>query len=123
MPFFVAAHNFRLKPGHLRAISAHVMRNQTVLEAIARRQCLNATYNRVRMKLAPHILYTRNDALYVDAVALEKGGVAPREKKIGSFKIDGLSGLALANESFAPSPVFNPFDPKYDGTKLFMVES
>lgn len=98
------------------------MVNPKVFEAIANRKCLTATYNRVRMKLAPHILYTRNDAVFLDAVALEKGGTPPREKKLGSFKLDGLSGVSLAPEEFAPEPIFNPFDRKYAGTTLFMVE-
>ena len=33
-----------------------------MLEAIARRRCLEAVYNRMNVRLAPHILYTRHDA-------------------------------------------------------------
>ena len=95
--------------------------SRTVLEAIALRKTVSASYNRVRMKLAPHILYRRNDALYIDAVTVEKGGVRPRNPKVGSFKLDGLSGLSLHPETFDPAPVFNPFDPKYTGNTLLMV--
>jgi hypothetical protein len=100
-----------------------IMVDPRVFEAIATRKCLHATYNRVRMKLAPHILYTRNEAVFLDAVAIEKAGATPRDKKLGSFKIDGLSGVALADEPFVPEPVFNPFDRKYAGTTLFMIDS
>lgn len=95
--------------------------SRTVLEAIALRKHVTASYNRVRMRLAPHILYTRNDALYIDALTVEKGGVRPRNPKVATFKLDGLSGLALHDEQFDPAPVFNPFDPKYVGNTLLMV--
>jgi hypothetical protein len=95
----------------------------TLLEAIALKKCIIATYNRVEMKLAPHILYNRNDALFVDAVALEKQGLPPREKKLGSFKLDGLSALALSDEHFDPEPVFDPKAERYNGVTLFAIET
>jgi hypothetical protein len=97
--------------------------NQTLLEAIALKKIVVATYNRTRMKLAPHILYTRNDALFVDAVALEKDGAPPKEKKLGAFKLDGLSDIALADQHFELQAVFDPAQPRYDGATLFMVEA
>jgi hypothetical protein len=96
--------------------------NPTLLEAIALKKCVRATYNRVEMKLAPHILYTRNDALFIDAVALEKAGAPPREKKLGAFKLDGLSALTLTDEPFDLQEVFDPAAPKYDGATVFAVE-
>src|SRR3546814_19295620 len=58
--------------------------NKLVLEAIALRKCLEATYNRTNVKLAPHILYTRHDELYVDAVTVERVWRRPREVKLGT---------------------------------------
>jgi hypothetical protein len=46
--------------------------NQLLLEAIALKKCVTATYNNVEMTLAPHILYSKHDALFIDAVALER---------------------------------------------------
>jgi hypothetical protein len=97
--------------------------NQTLLEAIALKKIVVATYNRTRMKLAPHILYTRNDSLFVDAVALEKEGAPPKEKKLGSFKLDGLSDIALGDQHFELQEVFDPAEPRYDGSTLFKVEA
>ena len=74
--------------------------NKTVLEAIALRKCLEATYNRVRIRLAPHILYTKHDQLYLDGVTLERDGKPPREIKVGAFKLDGLNDLALTDREF-----------------------
>jgi hypothetical protein len=94
----------------------------TVLEAIVRQRCLSATYNRTRMVLAPHILYTRNDALYVDALVVSREGMLPREPKLGTFKLDGLNELKLTGREFEISELFEPEAEKYAGTALMMVE-
>lgn len=94
----------------------------TVFEAIVRSRCLDATYNRTAVTLAPHILYTRHDELYVDGVVLERDGVPPREHKIGTFKLIGLGALAVTDRPFVRSALFVPGDPKYAGTTLMAVE-
>lgn len=93
-----------------------------VLEGIVKQLCLTATYNRTRMVLAPHILYTRGGALYVDARVVSRDFVIPREEKIGTFKVDGLKGLTLTDRSFEISPLFLPESEKYAGTTLMAVE-
>ena len=93
-----------------------------VLEGIVRQLCLTATYNRTRMVLAPHILYTRGGALYVDARVVSRDFVIPREEKIGTFKVDGLKGLTLTDRGFEISPLFLPESEKYAGTTLMAVE-
>lgn len=70
--------------------------------AIASRTCIAATYNMGRVKLAPYILYRKDDALFVDAVTLERAGQAPRELKIGAFRLAGLRDVALLPEPFHP---------------------
>lgn len=97
--------------------------NQLLLEAIALQKCVTATYNRTAFKLAPHILYTRHDELFVDAIALERDGQPPREFKLGAFKLGGLKDLELAEHRFDPAPLFNPADPKYAGETVFAVEA
>lgn len=92
-----------------------------VLEGIVRQLCLNAFYNRTRMVLAPHILYTRGDALYVDAQVISRDFVIPREEKFGTFKIDGLKNLALTERSFTISKLFDPAAEKY-ASALMAVE-
>lgn len=94
----------------------------TVLEAIVRKRCLSATYNRTRMILAPHILYTRHGALYVDAVVVSKEGMLPREEKVGTFKLDGLKELTLLEREFAVSALFDAGLEKYAGETLMAVE-
>ncbi len=93
-----------------------------MLEAIALRKCVAATYNRGSVKLAPHIMYTRHDELYVDAVTIERDGRPPRELKMSTFKLSGLHDLAVAEGAFNPEPIFDPADEKYVGKTLFAVE-
>jgi hypothetical protein len=97
--------------------------SKLVLEAIARRRCIEATYNRTAIKLAPHILYTRHGELFVDAVTVEREGKPPREIKLGTFKLAGLAIGEIVSRTFSPAASFNLGDPKYAGATLFAVEA
>lgn len=94
-----------------------------MFEAIATRKAVTAEYNRGTVTLAPHILYTRNDALHIDAITIDRDGKPPREEKIGTFKLDGLTGVAVTDREFGISELFNAEDPKYSGNALFTVEA
>jgi len=96
--------------------------NKLLFEAIALQKCVVATYNRMVVKLAPHILYTRHDELFVDAVTLERDGQRPKEMKLGAFKLAGLRDIQLVAHKFAPASLFNPADPKYEGETVFAIE-
>ena len=91
-------------------------------EAIARRRCVTAIYNGVAAKLAPHILYTRADQLYVAAVAIERRGIRVPDRKLGIFKVSGLRECVLVEEPFTIDPAFDSRDPRYAGTTVFAVE-
>ena len=92
------------------------------LEAIALNKCVVATYNRTKVLLAPHILYTRHDEVYVDALTILRDGYPPKEAKMGAFKLTGLRDAALADRSFERSKLFDLDDPRYAGVTLFAVE-
>lgn len=96
--------------------------NRPIFEAIARRVCIEATYNRTAFRLAPHILYTRHDELYMDAVAVARDGQPPREVKIGTFKLTGLKDVKIGEDGFAPEPAFDPGEDKYQGVTVFAVQ-
>ena len=96
--------------------------NRLLFEAIALRKCVDAIYNRMAVTLAPHILYTRHDELFIDAVTLERDGRPPREPKLGTFKLAGLRDLALNERPFEPSELFDRSQEKYAGSTLFTVE-
>jgi hypothetical protein len=95
--------------------------SRIVLEAIATRKCLEGVYNRQAVTLAPHILYTRHDELYVDAVTLERDGQRPREAKISSFKLTGIHDPRVGERPFEPQSVFDSTADRYEGTTLFAV--
>ncbi|MBA2935738.1 hypothetical protein HZF05_16775 [Sphingomonas sp. CGMCC 1.13654] len=90
--------------------------------AIERKVRIRAVYNKGRVILAPHILYTRHDELYLDAVTVERDGAAPRETKLGTFKVQGLNDPRLDNYRFRPFAAFRPSDPKYAGATLATVQ-
>ena len=94
----------------------------TIFEAIVRRQCIVATYNRVTMTLAPHVIYTRHGDLFIDAVAIDRDGKPPREEKIGTFKLAGLNDMKLTERSFPANPLFHANDAKY-AEALIAVEA
>jgi hypothetical protein len=85
-------------------------------EAIERGYCVTATYNGGRIKLAPHILYEKNGGLYVDGVVVDRDGKPPREIKLGSFNLAGLSGIAVTRLPLSPRLPLDQANPKYAGT-------
>ena len=97
--------------------------NKLLLEAIALRKCIDATYNRTSFILAPHILYTRHGELHIDAVAIERDGQPPREMKLGTFKLAGLNVTGFSGRDFVPANLFDPKDRKDGDTTLFAVET
>ncbi|MBY8820862.1 WYL domain-containing protein [Sphingomonas colocasiae] len=99
------------------------MPSKILLEAIALHKSVTACYNRGTVRLAPHILYTRHGELHVDATTLERDGQPPRETKLGTFKLAGLTDLALDGGSFEPFAEFDPTAQRYQGETLFAIES
>jgi hypothetical protein len=92
------------------------------LEAIVKQQAVAATYNRVPVTIAPHILYTRHGDLHVDAVTLERDGKPPREEKIGTFKLAGLSAVRLTPRRFLLSVLFDASAERYEGETVMAVQ-
>lgn len=95
--------------------------SRLIIEAIAQRRCVDATYNRTNMKLAPHVLYTRHGDLFVDAVAVERDGREPSEVKLGTFKLAGLHIEEVSARTFQPLPDFDANDARYRETTPFSV--
>lgn len=94
-----------------------------IFEAIALQKCLMATYNKMVVKLAPHVLYTRHDEMFIDAVSIEREGRPPRELKLGTFKLAGLNDISVIDETFeAMLGLFDPSESKYKGVTLFVID-
>lgn len=94
----------------------------TIFEAIVRKLCVLATYNRTRVILAPHAIYTRHGDLFVDAITMALNGVPPREAKLGTFKLAGLNDLERTIRHFEVSALFDAGDPKYADELLLAAE-
>lgn len=94
-----------------------------LFQAIALRKCVHANYNKGDVRIAPHIMYTKHDEIYVDGVTIERDGRPPRERKLGSFKLTGLKELAIDPTDFEPEPEFDPANERYSGVTLFAVEA
>lgn len=93
-----------------------------ILEAIVKRRCLSVVYNRQRAVLAPHILYTRHGDLHIDGVVLERDGQAPRELKIGTYRLSGLGDVAITDRQFYVIEGFDPGAERYQGETLLAVD-
>lgn len=127
MRFALAAvqHWYHICPMNVSAAVTEAPVNNTpfVLEGIVRLRCLQVTYNRTRMIVAPHILYTRNESLYTDAFIVSREGMLPREPKIATFKVDGLKEVSVLDRAFEISDMFDHELDKYDGVTLMRVEA
>jgi len=127
MRFALAAlqHWYHICPMNVSAAVTEAPVNNTpfVLEGIVRLRCLQVTYNRTRMIVAPYILYTRNDSLYADAQIVSREGMLPREPKIATFKVDGLKEVSVLDRAFEISDLFDAELDKYAGTTLMKVEA
>lgn len=77
-----------------------------IRKAMDRSTCIRATYNRVETVLAPHELLEKNEELFLRAVTLEHGGRNPRESRLGTFKLSGLTKVDGTNKLFSPGAVF-----------------
>ena len=84
---------------------------EQILEfAIDRSLMVTSAYNRGRSVLAPHSLFSRHDEIYLRAVTVERDGRPPREAKLGTFKLIGLSDLALTGRNFDRDGIFAPLE-------------
>ncbi|HET9510753.1 MAG TPA: hypothetical protein VFO80_06330 [Sphingomonas sp.] len=95
----------------------------TLFAAIVKQLCVNATYNRDKIVLAPHVAYTKHGELYVDAITVARNGMLPREEKLGSFKVTGLGEPKLTGRAFTISSLYEPEAERYVGSTLVAVES
>lgn len=103
------------------AEAAAALTTRVLLEAIAKRLCVETTYNKQTVRLAPHIVYTKHGELHVDAVTIERDGKPPREVKLGTFKLAGLHATGLTRRLFVPHRDFDPRSEKYAGVTIFAL--
>ncbi|ATE64111.1 hypothetical protein [Rhizorhabdus dicambivorans] len=95
---------------------------QIIAQAVRRKLCITAIYNRTSMTIAPHILYTKHDDPFMDGVVVLRDGKVPTEPKLGAFKLAGLNNVMLTADNFTLQPVFDASDAKYEGVTLAKVD-
>src|SRR3546814_13673769 len=71
---------------------------QVVIEAIGRKRLILANYNGVAMCLAPHQLFTRHGEYFVGALNTQKVWRSEDERRLGHFKVAGLTNVALTDD-------------------------
>ena len=82
-----------------------------IRQAIAKKTCITATYNKGQATLAPHSLFARHGELYLRAVTVDYDGRKPREPKLGTFKLAGLGDVAATRKLFSARAVFAGLEP------------
>lgn len=96
---------------------------RTFIEAIALRRVITATYNGCEMKLAPHQLFNRHGELFVSAFNTGKNWRDYDERRLGYFKLVGLSNVTPTMDTFDPLPSFDGAVPKVGDEQLFSVSA
>lgn len=86
---------------------------EVVRHSIEHRLGLRAAYSRRSVILAPHILYERGGALFLDAVVLERDGARPGGDALATFKLSTLRDPVTIMEPIAVARDFDPGDARY----------
>lgn len=93
----------------------------TLMEAIARQKIVETRYNGEKIRLAPHLLFERHGDLYISALNLGKNWRSDDEPRLGQFKLSGLGGAELLDETFEPLPSYRPAAPRLEDTLVLAV--
>lgn len=104
---FAALHNCEMEP-------TDGARENVLVQAIAYRRRILATYNRERLRLEPHLLFFRGEHAFLLAFNPEKPVTRDEGPKLGQFRLSGLSDIALETANFTPIAGFAGQAPKSD---------
>jgi hypothetical protein len=92
-----------------------------LMEAIARKQSIAARYNGASMKLAPHLIFERHGDLFVSALNMDKAWRSDDERRLGQFKLAGLSAAELLDEKFESLPTFDGEPPRHGDVVVLAI--
>lgn len=92
-----------------------------LMEAIARKRTIEARYNGDLVKLAPHVLFERHGDLFVFALNMTRNWRTDAERRLGQFKVAGLTAVELLEEAFDPLPSRTAVTPRSDDTLILAV--
>lgn len=92
-----------------------------LMEAIARKRFVEARYNGEVVKLAPHLLFERHGDLYACALNMSKAWRNDEERRLGQFKLEGLTDPKLLEEEFEPLPAYDAAAPRPDDIVILAI--
>jgi len=92
-----------------------------LMEAIARRRAIQARYNGAVFKLAPYQLFERHSDLFLSALNLSKVWASEDERRLGQFKIAGLSDMELLDEPFEPLASYDGSLPRSEDVLVLAI--
>ena len=92
-----------------------------LIEAVARKQTVEARYNGVMIKLAPHLIFERHGDLFVSALNMTKTWRTDEEPRLGQFKIAGLRDISLLEEPFDALPTYDGAAPRSDDVVVLTI--
>lgn len=93
------------------------------IEAIALKRLVLAEYNSSELCLAPHQLFSRHGELFVSALNTRKNWSNDDERRLGYFKLDGLSRVTLTAETFELLPSYDGGLPREGDEELFSISA
>jgi hypothetical protein len=73
-----------------------------MMEAVASKLLVTATYNGREMTLAPHTLILRHGEMFAGALNLDKTWRSDESPRLGYFKLAGLSDVKVMRKQFEP---------------------
>lgn len=103
------------------APDAVISPERTIIEAIALKRAISARYNSADMLLAPHRLFSRHGELFLSALNLRKNWRSEEERRLGHFKLDGLSDTAITEDPFEPLPADENGLPRETDQEVFSI--
>ena len=92
-----------------------------LMEAVARKRAVAARYNGAMIKLAPHLIFERHGDLFTSALNMSKDWRADDERRLGQFKLAGLSATELLDETFDPLPSYDGAPPRSDDVLILTI--
>lgn len=94
---------------------------RAIIEAIATRRLIRASYNDAALVLAPHHLFERHGELFVGAFNPAKGRRSDEAPKLGYFMLKGLSAIGVTDEEFEPLEDLPAALPRETDTLVFAI--
>ncbi len=95
---------------------------QLLCDTVQSGGCVDAVYNKGKVRLAPRIIYSKREGLFVDAFVMERGATPPKEQELRSFKLVGLTHVQAVAVSIIDLADWDHNDPKYLGATICVAE-